>query len=266
MVSTARRLIAAAGGALAIAFAGPVHADRLAIGVSQAPVDLHPLYDNQLVKRYLFGFSLRALTQYDADWSLAPQIAESLPTFENGGAVSWTSPDGEDGVALTFTIRDGLAWSDGTPVTAKDFVLTWEIGSHPDTAVPAFEFYERLEEVEPLDDRRVVLRFDRVSYDYNSVGAFFPLPDHIERGRFEADPAGYRAASAYTLAPETPGLWNGPFAVASARSGAQYGFAPNPHWPGPPPGLQSVEVRVIENSAALESNLLSGAVDMLSGE
>ncbi|MEM6492538.1 MAG: ABC transporter substrate-binding protein, partial [Pseudomonadota bacterium] len=152
------------------------------------------------------------------------------------------------------------------PVTAKDFVLTWEIGSHPDTAVPAFEFYERLEEVEPLDDRRVVLRFDRVSYDYNSVGAFFPLPDHIERARFEADPAGYRAASAYTLAPETPGLWNGPFAVASARSGAQYGFAPNPHWPGPPPGLQSVEVRVIENSAALESNLLSGAVDMLSGE
>lgn len=265
MVGGARRLIAAVGFALAAA-APPAQAERLAIGIAQAPVDLHPLYDNQLVKRYLFGFSLRALTQYDADWTLAAQIAESLPSFENGGAEAWTSPDGEDGVAMTFTIREGLSWGDGVPVTSADFQLTWTIGRHPDSGVPAFDFYERLEEVEALDDRRFVMRFDRVTYNYNSVGNFFPTPAHIEAARFDADPAGYRAASAYTTAPETPGLWNGPFIVETARAGAQYGLIPNPHWPGTAPGLKRVELRVIENSAALEANLLSGAVDMLAGE
>lgn len=44
-------------------------------------------------------------------------LAEPIP----GQAISWTVSD--DSLVYTFTLRDGISWSDGTPVTAKDFVF-----------------------------------------------------------------------------------------------------------------------------------------------
>ena len=41
---------------------------------------------------------------------------------------------------------------------------------------------------------------------------------------------------------------------------------PNPTWWGEPPQFQRIVVKVIENTAALEANLLSGSIDMIAGE
>ena len=40
----------------------------------------------------------------------------------------------EDGLTYTFTLRDGLKWADGTPLTAKDFVYSWTRAIDPNTA------------------------------------------------------------------------------------------------------------------------------------
>lgn len=40
----------------------------------------------------------------------------------------------EDGLVYTYTMRDGAQWSDGQPVTANDFVYTWQRLVNPDTA------------------------------------------------------------------------------------------------------------------------------------
>ncbi|HWQ80542.1 MAG TPA: peptide ABC transporter substrate-binding protein [Anaerovoracaceae bacterium] len=40
----------------------------------------------------------------------------------------------EDGLVYTFKLRDDIAWSDGEPVTAKDFVYAWQRLVTPDTA------------------------------------------------------------------------------------------------------------------------------------
>ena len=63
-----------------------------------------------------------------------------------------------------------------------------------------------------------------------------------------------------------PGLWNGPWMVTGYQSGAQIVFEPNPHWPGPKPAFRKVTLRTIENTAALQANLLSGDIDMVAGE
>ncbi len=49
-----------------------------------------------------------------------------------GSAVSWTVS--EDGLVYTFTLRDGMVWSDGVPVTADDFVFAWRRIIDPVTA------------------------------------------------------------------------------------------------------------------------------------
>ena len=51
-----------------------------------------------------------------------------------GQAESWTTS--EDGLTWTFTMRDGLKWSDGTDLTAKDFEYSFKRMANPDTAAP----------------------------------------------------------------------------------------------------------------------------------
>ena len=51
-----------------------------------------------------------------------------------GQAESWEAS--EDGLTWTFTMRDGLKWSDGTDLTAKDFEYSFKRMANPDTAAP----------------------------------------------------------------------------------------------------------------------------------
>ena len=51
-----------------------------------------------------------------------------------GQAESWE--ESEDGLTWTFTMRDGLKWSDGTDLTAKDFEYSFKRMANPDTAAP----------------------------------------------------------------------------------------------------------------------------------
>ena len=62
------------------------------------------------------------LTYFDRDGQLAP-----------GCALSWQSSP--DGLTWTFRLRDGLHWSDGRPLTARDFVFTLRRYLAPETAV-----------------------------------------------------------------------------------------------------------------------------------
>lgn len=54
-----------------------------------------------------------------------------------GQAESWEAS--EDGLTWTFTMRDGLKWSDGTDLTAKDFEYSFKRMVNPDTAAPYAE-------------------------------------------------------------------------------------------------------------------------------
>ena len=51
-----------------------------------------------------------------------------------GQAESWE--ESEDGLTWTFTMRDGLKWSDGSDLTAKDFEYSFKRMANPDTAAP----------------------------------------------------------------------------------------------------------------------------------
>ncbi len=54
-----------------------------------------------------------------------------------GQAESWTTS--EDGLTWTFTMRDGLKWSDGSELNAKDFEYSFKRMANPDTAAPYAE-------------------------------------------------------------------------------------------------------------------------------
>lgn len=241
-------------------------AGTLTIGMTQAPSTLHPNIDSMLAKSYLLGFLRRPMTQYDQDWKLVNMLAETLPSLENGLAEKVELENGDTGIRTTWTIREGATWGDGTPVTTEDVLFTYEVGSHPQSGVATAELYKRIVDIEVIDERSFTITGDRVTFTYNSFGDFGLIPAHIERPIFEADPASYRNRTAFDNEPTNPGLHYGPYRLASLERGSSYTLEPNPTWYGPEPAFDRIVLRIIEDTAALQANLLSGAIDMISGE
>jgi peptide/nickel transport system substrate-binding protein len=239
--------------------------DELTSGIVQFPATLNPNIDLMAAKSYVLGFAVRPFTVFDADWQLVCLLCTEVPSFENGGAVPTELAGGKKGVDLTFTIRPGAMWADGVPVTADDVKFTYEVGRTAESAVANAEMYRRILGVEVKDDKTFTLHLDRVDYDYAAINDFVLLPAHLERPVF-AEPAQYRLRTSYATDPTNPGLYNGPYRISQFVSGSHIVLEPNPHWTGPMPHFKRITVRTIENTAALEANLLSGTIDMVAGE
>lgn len=248
---------AGAGGAMA--------REALTIGLSQYPGNFHPNIENMAAKAYIHGFTLRPVTANGADWKLTCIACERLPSLENGEAVRETTPDGKPGLRVTWRLKE-LKWGDGTPVTAEDMRFAWEAGRAFETGFGPAEFYRSAYEFLSDDPLSFTLRFDKVTYDYGGLGQFQPLPARIERPRWEADRAGYRTRSAYETETTNPALWSGPYRIAAIQPGAGVTLERNAHWTGPGPAFSRIQIRTVENTAALEAQLLSGQLDMVAGE
>ena len=98
----------------------PAHEQCLLYGNGAEPVSLDPakidgVWENTIVSQLILG-----LTQVSADGKLMP-----------GMATSWGVS--ADGLTWTFHLRDAV-WSDGTPVTADDFVYAMQRVVDPKTA------------------------------------------------------------------------------------------------------------------------------------
>ncbi len=248
-----------------LALAGQLAAAELRIGVTQFPSTLNPLIDSMLAKSYVLAMTGRPLTAYDQDWELVCMLCTELPTIENGLAKPEPLPDGTQGIAVTYRIHPEATWGDGTPVTTRDLVFTWEVGRHPKSGVSDLETFRRILKIDVIDDKTAVLHVDRITFDYNALGLDL-LPEHIERAIFEADPEAYRTRTAFDADPANPGLAFGPYRIVELEPGARIVLEPNGTWWGKKPAFERVTIRIIERTTALEANLLSGAIDMIAGE
>ena len=240
--------------------------DTLTIGIAQFPSSLHPDIDAEVVRSYAMGFVIRQITAFDADWKNSCLLCTKLPTLENGLAKLEDRPDGKQGLAVTIKLKPGLQWGDGQPVTANDIAFTWKLGRDPNSGFSNPNPWDRATSVDVVDGHTAVLHLDRVRSDYNQWDQI--LPEHIE-GPVVAKATGagdYINATTYNHAPLNPGLYDGPYLITGYDSGAQIVLEPNPHWTGTRPGFKRIVLRHIENTAALQANLLSGDVDMVAGE
>ncbi len=240
--------------------------DDLTIGVAQFPSSLHPAIDAEVIKNYVLGFVTRPITAYDKDWKLTCLLCTELPTIANGLAKIEDGPDGGKGMAVTIKLKPDLKWGDGVPVTTKDLEFTWRVGRDPASGFINGHPWALASRLDVVDAHTAVLHLDQVSVHYNEWDTL--LPAHIEGPVHDAagNPADYIKQTVFNRAPTTPGLYNGPFVITQYQSGVQVVMEPNPNWSGPKPGLKRIVIRVIENTAALQANLLSGDVDMVAGE
>ncbi len=260
---------AAAAAALAGALAAPAAAsarDALTVGISQFPASMHPYIDPFVVKTYVLDFVTHPVTAFDADWHNGCLMCERLPSLRNGAVTLETGPDGKPGMAVAWTLKPGLFWGDGVPVTTRDLAFTAKVGRDPNSGFADTRTWGKVSRVDIVDDRNAVVHYTEPSTLFDRIGTL--LPEHVEGPLYDAAkaPGDYIKTTAFNRATTTPGLFNGPFLITHVDSGSQIVLEPNPHWTGTAPGFRRVVFRNIENTAALQSNLLSGDIDLMPGE
>ncbi|MBV9829799.1 MAG: peptide ABC transporter substrate-binding protein [Alphaproteobacteria bacterium] len=239
--------------------------DTLTIGTIQFPSTLNPGIDPMAAKSYVLGMAMRPFTVYDAAWKPVCLLCTDLPSIANGLANPVDIAPGKKGIDITYAIRPDASWADGSPVNTSDVMFTYEVGRNPKSGLGSAEMYRRITSIDVKSDKIFTMHFDKLTFDYASIDDFVLLPAHIERPAF-ADPAQYRVQTRYATDPTNAGLYNGPYRVSAVTRGSQITLVPNTYWNGSPPPFKRIVVKAIENTAALEANLLSGAIDMVAGE
>jgi peptide/nickel transport system substrate-binding protein len=250
---------------------GPAFADPsnklLTIGTSQEFDSLNQLVTTASAAHYLAHFTNRSLVQVNADWKWECHLCTEIPTRENG-LVKIVEEGGRKKLLATWKIKPEAVWSDGTPVTAKDFKFTWKVGLDNNVSVGERESYERVEDIvlDDKDPKSFVMKFKEVRYDYYYLSAFYVMPSHIEEpiyNKHKSQLGAYEKNSAFVADPTRVGLSNGPYMVKEIKLGSHVTFIKNPKWYGKPASIETITVKLIPNTQTLEANLVSGTIDMI---
>ena len=187
-------------------------ADTLRINLASEPDRLDPALLYTVDGACLAVNSFAGLYTHAADGTLQPELA-------TGYTVS------DDGLTYTFTLREGLTWSDGEPLTAEDFVYSWQRAAGPANGAVYSYLYSIIAGYGTDAGLAVSASEDGLSFtvelaapcpymlDLAAFPAFYPVPQHcveaaegylnedgslLDPGAWATE-AGFVTSGAYTL-------------------------------------------------------------------
>ena len=178
------------------------------------------------------AITLEPLAKYDPDGNLVPALAAQISTIENGGF-------SQDLMSITWKLKEGLKWSDGSDMTAEDVVFTWLYCVDEDTGCTAESSFDGIASVLALDNFTVRIAFDAPTpYPYRAfVGAGTPI---ISRAQF-ADCIG--AAATTCEAQNTAPMGTGPYRITGFKTHEGAVYERNPFYRGPAPYFDRVVLK-----------------------
>ena len=196
--------------------------DTLRVCLASEPDYLDPALNSTVDGACLAAASFSGLYTYDASGSTVPACAVSYKVSD-------------DGLEYVVTLKRGLKWSDGSALTASDFVYSWKRATSADTAADYAYMFSGFEgygtdagiSVEALDD--VTLKFKLSApcayiEDLMAFPTFFPVKQS--------------AVESYSDWKTSPGGWcqeagfvsNGPFVCTGWNHDVSMTYEKNPYW------------------------------------
>ena len=159
-------------------------------------------------------------------------------------ATDWTVSD--DGLTYTFSLQEGVTFHDGTPLTSKDVVWTYNRLRDPANDFPTRDLYSKIASIEAVSDLEVVFTLSQTNpfflYDLSDNHALILKAD-------TADPAQFNGT--------------GPFMVDSYSPEDRIILKANPsYFISGQPRLESVEIIFFADDTAMVDALRSGQVDL----
>ena len=201
------------------------------MALTSEPQSLDPRFGADANAARLADLLHAALTRTDAAARRRPEIAEA-----------WSMPDA---TTIVFRLRRDFRFADGAPVTAADVAATYEAVLDPALASPKRAALAMLASVEAEDATTVVMRLRE---------PFAPLLDATGLGILPA-------ARARDPGEVTVGA--GPFRLVDVARGERIVLAPNPGYPGGPPRLDPLLVRIVPDEVVRVLELRRGGIQLL---
>ena len=120
----------------------------------QAPSIMNPFLSGGTKDIEAASLVIEPLARYNEVGTLTPWLVDEVPTVGNGGV-------SEDLTQITWKIRPGLTWSDGTAFTSADVKFTYEYCTHPEGGCAQLTKFEGVQSVDTPDDLTVVVTFSQ---------------------------------------------------------------------------------------------------------
>jgi oligopeptide transport system substrate-binding protein len=167
----------------------------------------------------------------------------------NGQAKSYEVS--EDGKVYTFKLKDDLKWSDGTALTAQDFVYSWNRAVSPDTAADyeymfdVIDGYENQElNVKATDDKTLVVTLKTATPYFLELTAF-PTFSPVRKDIIEAN------GEAWATKPATY-IGNGAYKMTEWVAGSHITYVRNEnYWDYDSLGSKSIKFVLMDDDSAI---------------
>ena len=179
-------------------------ASTLAVCLSSEPDTLDPALNSAVDGATMVSHLFSGLAKWaqDANGNLAI-VADSAEELVEGVV----NADGT--VTYTYTLRDGMKWSDGEPVTAGDFEFSWKRAASTELAADYGYMFEQVKgypdelAVTAKDDKTLEVTLNNAVAYWNELLAFptyFPVrEDVVGDEAWATDPSTYVCNGAYTI-------------------------------------------------------------------
>ncbi len=195
----------------------------LHVQVGPSPETIDPALNSAVDGANMIIHAYEGLLKFDRDNNIVAGLAEK-----------WEQS--EDGLTWTFHLRPNLKWSDGSPLTAEDFVYSWKRVADPDTAAPygydllnMITGFEEASEgdldklgVEATDKNTFVVHLISPCIYFDKIAAFAVLVP-VQKATIEANGDGW------TVNPKTY-ITCGPYYMTEFTDGSQIVFTKNPNY------------------------------------
>ncbi len=196
------------------------------------------------------------LANINPDGSAVPRLLAEFPSVEKG---TWVVlPDGR--MEVTYKLRPGVTWHDGTPFTADDMVFSWEVGRDRDVPNGNALAVRSIESMVAQDPQTAVATWNQTYAfaDRLEHREFFPLPKHLVESAYRESKETL-AAQPY-FSERFVGL--GPFKLTSWEHGSHMEMVANDSYFLGRPKLDRVRVMFIADPNTGIANMRAGQLNV----
>ncbi|HEX3550831.1 MAG TPA: peptide ABC transporter substrate-binding protein [Candidatus Elarobacter sp.] len=224
-------------------------APALRLAIASEPHSLLPLLAQSIPDNEILRLIYDPLIACDARGRPVPALAAAVPTRANGGISA-------DGRTITYHLRHGVRWHDGTAFTSADVVASFRAVMDPGSIVQTRHGYDVVARVDTPDAYTVHFRLKRPFAPFvgtvfaESDAPYYLAPAHLLRG-------GPLARSSLN----GTAVGTGPYRVVRWARGDRIELAANAAYWGGAPAIARITVRFIGDENTMLVGLRSGDLD-----
>jgi peptide/nickel transport system substrate-binding protein len=210
------------------------------------PNTLNPIAGATSIAYQVIASITEGLTENAPDGSFIPVLAAELPTLENGGVSA-------DLTTVTWKLKEGVLWSDGTPFTSEDVVFSWQAAKDAANGSALASDYALISDVQAPDPLTVVVTYSSFNAGYLDQ---FPwiLPKHAT-----GDVTGMREW-AFNRAP----IGTGPFVLTDWSSGEYLQLSRNENYREEgKPYLDGITFMVVPDEAVRTAMMIEEGAEIM---